>query len=1059
MEPKVSVVMSTYNRDRAEGSCPSLLKRALDSILSQTMKDFELILIDDGSTDNTKAVCDEYAQKDKRILFYHFEENSGVPAKRYNDGILLTTTPYITFMFDDDKWYSNALSYLYKAITEDHKDAGMVYGLTNYMNVKTGQPLALNFGEEWSWELIDQRNFLCNNSVITKRDVIDDVGGYDEDLIMRRLCDWDLWWRIGRKYKVERIIKVIGEVHAFHEDSIGVNIDYDYDAIKKRQYSDRKVRLQGELKKKLSFSFVHHGHDAALQRWRIWYLADALRRKGHSADIVHMNHHLFTNKCLNSDVIVFYRCYFKKNNFINELVRLGKLVIYDIDDFVFQKHGRFNSDMERQLINNYISAVNCYTASTPTLLKQIPINKKPRYVRRNAIDERTYSLLSSYNKKPNKRFRIGWLAGINRNEMHFFMKEFIRNLNASLPNVEFWYFGKMDSFYRYAKTMKNISVNRLTYVPTANWKDFYKRIQSANLDVVINPLVEDNVFFNCKSELKYIECGALGIPLITSRVKPFTEVIKEKETGLFATSALEFVMKIIKLKNDHSLRQNIIDNARKDTRERYIIDNNIEEYINFAYYSLLQYRSQPLFKSQTPQYKVDLRSENFGFVTPEIKTTLRHKFRSLTPGLCRIEYLGSTQNKQFDTIYRVTLRNIDVNRIIFEKTYNTRDFKHNAWWGFEFPPLPDSEKTNYELEMTPITVDTYGVQLFMNLTDNPMYGKFSIGEQNKTGVLAFRSYASTQIHTMPQNKKPVLKEHKDNVSVYDLSSEQKNDQEVNVLLTRKGTIGEVLFLTPIIEWLSKNKNCKIYVATNHKHVFANNPFVDGLYNSDEKVSNIGQRFNLNDIYENNAKLHPIDAFARVVVGHSNFDKSIKIYSNDSDKEFLDDLMAEYKIEKNNYVVLHKGVTAKNRTMPEDVWTRLEAFLLSKKINVVVVGQGSDFGAKMKGAIDVTNKLSIQQSKELIANSNKFIGVDSDYLQVAGSTNTPIVSIHFSTRPELRWPYRNGKLGDLCKAVHPAINCFGCWHLQTIPKNYFGCHKKNFLCHRFITPKQIYEAMC
>lgn len=249
--PQVSVILSTYCRNRGEGTCSNLLRRAIESVISQSFSDFEFIIIDDGSVDGSEQVCIEYADKDDRIKFFRFEENSGIPAKRYNDGILMSQAPYITFMFDDDQWYPNAIKYLHDAITKDHKDCGMVYGLTDYINVKTGEPLQLNFGAEWSWERIDKHNFLCNNSVIVKREVIDEVGGYDENPILRRLCDWDLWWRIGKKYKVERILKLIGRVYAFHHDSIGVTVDYDLPAIKSIQTkADRKIRLMGELKKK-----------------------------------------------------------------------------------------------------------------------------------------------------------------------------------------------------------------------------------------------------------------------------------------------------------------------------------------------------------------------------------------------------------------------------------------------------------------------------------------------------------------------------------------------------------------------------------------------------------------------------------------------------------------------------------------------------------------------------------------------------------------------------------------------------------------------------------------
>lgn len=243
--------MSTYCRNRKEGNCENLLKRALDSILAQTFTEFELILVDDGSTDGSHEVCKEYADKDKRIFYKRFDENSGTPAKRYNDGMMMSTAPYITFMFDDDKWYPNALKYLYEAITVEHKHHGLVYGLVNYMNQRTGAPLALNFGADWSQEAIEKQNFLCNNAVIVPRDVINKVGGYDEAPIIKRLCDWDLWLRIGREYPVKRITKLIGEVYAYHDDSIGVTIELDMEGIRKHQEGpERILKLQGELVKK-----------------------------------------------------------------------------------------------------------------------------------------------------------------------------------------------------------------------------------------------------------------------------------------------------------------------------------------------------------------------------------------------------------------------------------------------------------------------------------------------------------------------------------------------------------------------------------------------------------------------------------------------------------------------------------------------------------------------------------------------------------------------------------------------------------------------------------------
>ena len=101
MNPKVSVIIPTYNR-------ANLLARAIKSVLNQTFQDFELIVVDDGSTDNTRKVVEEFQKKDSRIK-YIFQENSGGPAKPINTGIKNSKGEYITILEDDDEFLPQKL--------------------------------------------------------------------------------------------------------------------------------------------------------------------------------------------------------------------------------------------------------------------------------------------------------------------------------------------------------------------------------------------------------------------------------------------------------------------------------------------------------------------------------------------------------------------------------------------------------------------------------------------------------------------------------------------------------------------------------------------------------------------------------------------------------------------------------------------------------------------------------------------------------------------------------------------------------------------------------------
>lgn len=95
MNPKISVIVPVYNVE-------PYIRQCLNSIVNQTYRNLEIILIDDGSPDNCGTICDEYAVKDERIICVH-KENNGVSAAR-NDGIKIATGNWTAFA-DPDDWY------------------------------------------------------------------------------------------------------------------------------------------------------------------------------------------------------------------------------------------------------------------------------------------------------------------------------------------------------------------------------------------------------------------------------------------------------------------------------------------------------------------------------------------------------------------------------------------------------------------------------------------------------------------------------------------------------------------------------------------------------------------------------------------------------------------------------------------------------------------------------------------------------------------------------------------------------------------------------------------
>ena len=131
----ISIIVPVYNTEK-------YLHRCIDSILTNTFTDFELLLIDDGSTDSSGVICDEYAAKDSRIYVFH-KENGGASSAR-NLGLGKAKGEWITFVDSDDTLQKNALDLLYKS-SDSSVDAVIA-------NAKHSEII---FGEEWIRLLLD----------------------------------------------------------------------------------------------------------------------------------------------------------------------------------------------------------------------------------------------------------------------------------------------------------------------------------------------------------------------------------------------------------------------------------------------------------------------------------------------------------------------------------------------------------------------------------------------------------------------------------------------------------------------------------------------------------------------------------------------------------------------------------------------------------------------------------------------------------------------------------------------------------------------------------------
>lgn len=155
-EPKISIIIPVYQVGR-------YLNRCLDSVINQTYKNLEIILVDDGSTDESPSICDEYSSKDERILVIH-QHNQGVSIAR-NSGLDIASGEYIGFVDGDDWIELNMFEDLYTALAEDNADMSITgcYLETN----KGTTALVIDSQKYYSAETLLEGTVLDRNAAIS----------------------------------------------------------------------------------------------------------------------------------------------------------------------------------------------------------------------------------------------------------------------------------------------------------------------------------------------------------------------------------------------------------------------------------------------------------------------------------------------------------------------------------------------------------------------------------------------------------------------------------------------------------------------------------------------------------------------------------------------------------------------------------------------------------------------------------------------------------------------------------------------------------------------------
>lgn len=202
----ITVVIPTYNRY-------TLLKRAIASVYNQTLPPYEVIVIDDGSSDATSQI-----HKDFPNIRYFYQNNSGVSSAR-NYGVKKASSEWIAFLDSDDEWESDKLLEQV-AFHKQHKD--IVMSFTDEKWIRDGQEVKIPQKFQKEGKDIFQENLsYCNiapSSVLVHTKYLQEIGLFDETL---EVCeDYDLWLRLSVKYKIALVDKKLIKKYAGHANQL-----------------------------------------------------------------------------------------------------------------------------------------------------------------------------------------------------------------------------------------------------------------------------------------------------------------------------------------------------------------------------------------------------------------------------------------------------------------------------------------------------------------------------------------------------------------------------------------------------------------------------------------------------------------------------------------------------------------------------------------------------------------------------------------------------------------------------------------------------------------------
>tara|TARA_B100000959_G_C14871821_1_gene578685 strand:- start:202 stop:1116 length:915 start_codon:yes stop_codon:yes gene_type:complete len=240
---KFSIILPTYNR------ADTYLKEAIDSVISQTYKNWELLIIDNHSADNTDELISNYKEERIELLKIH---NNGNIAKSRNLGIKNASGDYTALLDSDDYWDKKKLE-ICAGFLNKESDCGMCHSeIWKYPN----RTIQKNYGRiPFTFSnLLNSGNLISLSSTIIHTDILNDLGGFDENSKIITAEDYDLWIRLAKNhYDIKFLREPLGTFRV-HDKSESSNVENNINAICNVITKHAKINKLTDKKKKFALS-------------------------------------------------------------------------------------------------------------------------------------------------------------------------------------------------------------------------------------------------------------------------------------------------------------------------------------------------------------------------------------------------------------------------------------------------------------------------------------------------------------------------------------------------------------------------------------------------------------------------------------------------------------------------------------------------------------------------------------------------------------------------------------------------------------------------------------